>query len=106
MKILGKRFPIVMLSVALEINGMPDFRIQKAHEYTKRYSDMYLLDNQMLRLLWKILNTPSGWILKRFLVTSKLGMETNPGRDGFATPRIMVNETRWWSIDPLMVSCF
>ena len=31
----------------LEINGMPDYRIQKAHEYTKRYSDMYLLDNQM-----------------------------------------------------------
>ena len=26
---------------------MPDYRIQKAHEYTKRYSDMYLLDNQM-----------------------------------------------------------
>ena len=31
----------------LEINDMPDYRIQKAHEYTKRYSDMYLLDNQM-----------------------------------------------------------
>ena len=31
----------------LEINGMPDYRIQKANEYTKRYSDMYLLDNQM-----------------------------------------------------------
>ena len=26
---------------------MPDFRIQKAHEYTKRYSDMYLCDNAM-----------------------------------------------------------
>ena len=26
---------------------MPDYRIQKAHEYTKRYSDMFLLDNQM-----------------------------------------------------------
>ena len=31
----------------IEINGMPDYRIQKANEYTKRYSDMYLLDNQM-----------------------------------------------------------
>ena len=31
----------------LEINGMPDYRIQKADHYTKRYSDMYLLDNQM-----------------------------------------------------------
>ena len=28
---------------------MPDYRIQKrlSNEYTKRYSDMYLLDNQM-----------------------------------------------------------
>ena len=31
----------------LEINGMPDFRIQKYHEWKKRYYDMYLLDNQM-----------------------------------------------------------
>ena len=31
----------------LEINGMPDFRIQKYNDWTKRYSDMYLLDNQM-----------------------------------------------------------
>ena len=31
----------------LEINGMPDYRIQKFNEWTKRYSDMYLLDNQM-----------------------------------------------------------
>ena len=31
----------------LEINGMPDYRIQKFNEWTKRYSDMYLLDNKM-----------------------------------------------------------
>ena len=31
----------------LEINGMPDYRIQKFDEWTKRYKDMYLLDNQM-----------------------------------------------------------
>ena len=31
----------------LEINGMPDYRIQKADSWTKRYKDMYLLDNQM-----------------------------------------------------------
>ena len=31
----------------LEINGMPDYRIQKFNEWTKRYSDMYLLDNQL-----------------------------------------------------------
>ena len=26
---------------------MPDYRIQKADPWTKRYKDMYLLDNQM-----------------------------------------------------------
>ncbi len=26
---------------------MPDYRIQKADSWTKRYKDMYLLDNQM-----------------------------------------------------------
>ena len=31
----------------LEINGMPDYRIQKFDEWTKRYKDMYLLDNSM-----------------------------------------------------------
>ena len=48
MKILLERFPYRYVECGtLEINGMPDYRIQKAHEYTKRYSDMYLLDNQM-----------------------------------------------------------
>ena len=31
----------------LEINGKPDFRIQKVDEYTNRYRDMYLCDNQV-----------------------------------------------------------
>ena len=31
----------------LEINGMPDYRIQKFDEWTKRYKDMYLLDNSI-----------------------------------------------------------
>ena len=48
MKILLERFPYRYVECGtLEINGMPDFRIQKAHEYTKRYSDMYLCDNAM-----------------------------------------------------------
>ena len=52
MKILLERFPYRYVECGtLEINGMPDYRIQKAHEYTKRYSDMYLLDNQMQCLL-------------------------------------------------------
>ena len=31
----------------IELNGMPDYRIQKFDEWKKRYYDMYLLDNQM-----------------------------------------------------------
>ena len=30
----------------LEINGKPDCRIQKWHDWTKRYRDMYLCDNE------------------------------------------------------------
>ena len=46
--VLLERFPYRYIQCGtLEINGMPDYRIQKANEYTKRYSDMYLLDNQM-----------------------------------------------------------
>ena len=51
MKILLERFPYRYVECGvLETNGMPDFRIQKADEYTKRYRDMYLLDNQMQML--------------------------------------------------------
>ena len=34
----------------IQLNGKPDFRLQKANEYTKKYSDIYLFDNgdQML----------------------------------------------------------
>ena len=47
MKILLERFPYRYVESGTLENGMPDYRILKAHEYTKRYSDMYLLDNQM-----------------------------------------------------------
>ena len=46
-KVLLERFPYRYVSVGMLDNGHPDYRIQKANEYTKRYSDMYLLDNQM-----------------------------------------------------------
>jgi len=45
--VLLERFPYRYVEVGVLENGKPDYRIQKAHEYTKRYSDMYLLDNQM-----------------------------------------------------------
>ena len=47
MKILLERFPYRYVECGTLENGFPDFRIQKADEYTKRYSDMYLCDNQM-----------------------------------------------------------
>jgi len=31
----------------LEINGKPDFRLQKKNFYTKRWYDIYLFDNGM-----------------------------------------------------------
>lgn len=31
----------------IELNGMPDYRIQKYDEWIKRYKDMYLLDNSV-----------------------------------------------------------
>jgi hypothetical protein len=46
-KVLLERFPYRYVECGTLENGFPDYRIQKANEYTKRYSDMYLLDNQM-----------------------------------------------------------
>jgi len=48
MKVLLERFPYRYVECGtLEINGKPDYRIQKANSWSKRYGDMYLLDNQM-----------------------------------------------------------
>ena len=48
MKVLLERFPYRYVECGtLEINDMPDYRIQKANTWSKRYSDMYLLHNQM-----------------------------------------------------------
>ena len=41
--VLLERFPYRYIQVGkLEINGMPDCRIQKVDAYTGRYRDMYL----------------------------------------------------------------
>jgi hypothetical protein len=46
--VLLERFPYRYVQVGiLEINGKPDYRIQKVDSYTGRYRDMYLLDNEM-----------------------------------------------------------
>jgi len=46
-KVIHERFPYRFIECGTLENGRPDYRIQKAHEYTKRYRDMYLLDNSM-----------------------------------------------------------
>ena len=35
----------------IELNGMPDYRLQKQDTYSKRRKDIYLFDNQMQCLL-------------------------------------------------------
>ena len=47
MKVLNERFPYRYVEYGILENGFPDFRIQKADSYTKRYRDMYLCDNGM-----------------------------------------------------------
>ena len=51
MKVLNERFPYRYVEYGTLENGFPDFRIQKADSYTKRYRDMYLCDNGMQILL-------------------------------------------------------
>lgn len=47
-KVIAERFPYRYVeSGILEINGMPDYRIQKMCSFTSRYRDMYLCDNQI-----------------------------------------------------------
>jgi hypothetical protein len=31
----------------IELNGLPDYRLQKQDHYTKRWNDIYLFDNGM-----------------------------------------------------------
>lgn len=47
MKILLEKYPYRYVECGTLENGFPDFRIQKANEWTKRYNDMYLCDNGM-----------------------------------------------------------
>jgi len=52
MKILLENFPYRYVEKGtIELNGMPDFRIQKVDSYTGKYKDMYLCDNQAQLLL-------------------------------------------------------
>lgn len=46
--VLLERFPYRYVEVGtIELNGKPDYRIQKVDSYTGKYRDMYLCDNGM-----------------------------------------------------------
>jgi len=48
MKVLHTQGPFRFVEKGtIELNGMPDYRIQKVDSYTGKYKDMYLCDNQM-----------------------------------------------------------
>ena len=50
--VVHERFPYRFVQKGyIELNGNPDFRMQKADEYTKKYSDAYLFDNGQQMLL-------------------------------------------------------
>ncbi len=42
-----ERYPYRYVKVGMLDNGHPDYRIQKYNDWTKRYKDMYLLDNSI-----------------------------------------------------------
>ena len=44
--IIHERFPYRFVQKGyIQLNGKPDFRLQKVNEYNKKYSDIYLFDN-------------------------------------------------------------
>ena len=47
MQVIHDRFPYRFTENGVLENGKPDYRIQKFNMDTKRYADMYLLDNSM-----------------------------------------------------------
>jgi hypothetical protein len=42
-----ERYPYRYVVCGVLENGFPDYRIQKWHEWSKHYKDMYLCDNMM-----------------------------------------------------------
>jgi len=47
-EVIHERFPYrYVRKGTIELNGKPDYRIQKFNEITRLYNDMYLLDNSV-----------------------------------------------------------
>ncbi len=52
MKVLLERGPFRFVEKGtIELNGMPDCRLQKQDYYSKKWNDIYLFDNQAQMLL-------------------------------------------------------
>ena len=48
MNVIMERYPYRYIEDGvIELNGNPDYRIQKFNEYTRTYNDMYLLDSSI-----------------------------------------------------------
>ena len=48
MEVLLEKYPYRYVEAGIiELNGEPDYRIQKYNTYTMRYRDMYLCDNSI-----------------------------------------------------------
>ena len=85
MNILLERFPYRYVECGTLENGFPDYRIQKADSWTKRYNDMYLLDNQM-----QLLTAMEDFDYTKWLDPDRVSCYqkdsvcrlTSPGRDG------------------------
>ena len=45
--VIHERYPYRYVEQGTLDNGFPDYRIQKFHDWTQRYRDMYLLDNSI-----------------------------------------------------------
>ena len=74
----------------LEINGMPDFRMQKQDFYTKRWNDIYLFDNGMQCSLAMEDIEYAKWLDPEGVpcyIKESVSRYTSPGRDGLTPLR-------------------
>ena len=47
LQVINERYPYRYVIAGELDNGMPDYRLQKLHEWSNRYRDIYLFDNGM-----------------------------------------------------------
>ena len=102
--VLLERFPYRYIQVGkLEINGMPDCRIQKVDSYTGRYRDMYLCDNEMQLLTAMEDHDYTCWLdpdgVPAMYRKDSVSSQNLPWsvKDPLQSRSFLVLKTRWWS---------